>query len=103
MIFERKVDRYRLYAEAAQKWGFKSQLVATCEELAELIVEVAKQFNGKRKDLTKLIDEMADAKIMMEQIECNYDIFDYVELRKIEKLRRLHNLITQEGNSHPVK
>jgi len=103
LILERKADRNILYKKATDKWGFASQLVAACEELGELIVEVAKMYNGKRPDNIKLIDELADVKIMIEQIENNYCIDVEVDIRKLEKLKRLQSIINKEGNSHPVK
>lgn len=81
--------RRDVYSVAREVFGSQAQLIKAVEELSELTVEVAKAVNGKFK-LDNLVDELADVKIMIEQIEYMTGTTDQVENRmatKIEKLR----------------
>lgn len=82
-------ERQEVYKMATDKWGWKNQSIAVIEELAELIVELAKGFNGKRTGLEadlKLIDELADVRIMIEQVEFNTGFRTDVQMRMEQKL-----------------
>lgn len=87
------IQRQEIYGVAAEKWGVKPQMVAAIEELAELIVELAKQFNGKRESYSELIDELADAEIMIEQQKQNFNVENKTIERKDYKIRRLRNIL----------
>lgn len=85
-------ERKEIYKKASDKWGWESQAVAVVEELAELIVELAKVLNGKRKGIeadSKLIDELADVRIMIEQVEFNTGFHADVQMRMEQKLINL--------------
>lgn len=88
-------ERNKVYSGAVSRWGQKSQLIVALEELSELQVEIAKHLNGKREDGLGLIDELADARIMIEQIEQMYDLKDLVENRIYIKVNRLKDIITK--------
>lgn len=83
------MERREIYKRAVKKFGFKAQFLAAIEELAELQVEIAKELNGKRPDITNLIDEVADVKIMIEQIEYMLNIDVSVNARILKKIDKL--------------
>lgn len=97
-------QRTKIYHKASSKWGVESQMIVACEEFAELIVEVAKHLNGKRGiDTSGLIDELADARIMIEQIETHYGASVTVRDRMQYKLKKLNALLDSPGKAHPIK
>lgn len=87
-------DNKKIYQKARAKWGMFSQLAAAVEELSELSVELCKLMNGKRNeqdldDRKLIIDELADAKIMVEQTIYNLDLEKEVDVRMAIKLKKL--------------
>lgn len=92
------LQRIAIYKKASKKWGAQSQLIVALEELSELQVEIAKQLNGKREGIKELIDELADARIMIEQVELNFNCMGDVENRMSEKVLRLNSIL---GKPHP--
>tara|TARA_R110000803_G_scaffold162194_1_gene225837 strand:+ start:32511 stop:32849 length:339 start_codon:yes stop_codon:yes gene_type:complete len=90
-----KNQREQLYKDASNFWGETAQKVAAIEELSELMNEVAKNINGKNKRGTEgMIDELADCRIMIEQLEQMFQVESHVEIRinqKLEKLRKIIN------------
>ena len=97
-------ERWRLYERASNKWGRDPQLIAALEELAELSVEIAKHLNGKRGfDIMGLVDELADASIMMEQVVFIFKCENAVKGRLETKLNKLNDLINQDGDLHSLK
>lgn len=83
-----------IYRRALDRYGIGAQCVVAIEELSELQKEICKQLRGGG-DLNALAEEVADAKIMIEQIVKMFGIKDEAEewrKRKLERLeRRLSN------------
>ena len=84
--------------EIAEYYGAKKQSLQTCEECcAELIQTVDKLTRGETPGrVLSLIEEIADARIMMSQLMCLYgisesEISDQIEeklKRKLESIKR---------------
>jgi hypothetical protein len=90
-------ERNKVYASAVNRFGAKAQLIKCLEEMAELSVEVAKIANGLNQGLFDgLIDEMADASILMEQVQLIYGIGTLVDVRKTTKVEKLKAIISGE-------
>lgn len=82
-----------LYRKAIDRWGYQAQYNMAAEELAELIAALNKYDRG-RVSLVELIDEIADARIMIQQIICMLDINPAeVEAQINVKLSRLKDRI----------
>lgn len=97
-----KLRRRDVYKMALKKWGESSQVVAAIEEFSELSVELAKQYNCKRpRNCPELIDELADASIMLQQMILNFGCDSKVEDRIDFKLDRLKSLLA--GNVEMAK
>jgi NTP pyrophosphatase (non-canonical NTP hydrolase) len=84
---------YDLYARAQIAWGRDAQLAKAAEEFAELAAEVNRVQNDQTT-ANRLLEEMADARIMLEQLETDFtdEAVDDVYERKLEELEeRLPN------------
>lgn len=79
-----------------EKWGLEFQLKVAIEELAELIVELAKygrKINGSTVE--RIAAEVADGYIMLGQITSMFMINDLVAKIKQQKLKRLEKLLSE--------
>ena len=72
----------------ANKYGKESQLRQLQEECAELIVASSKILRKSDKAINNLIEEIADVRVMVEQIEYLYGIKNLVEDKMEYKLQR---------------
>lgn len=76
--------------DAINTYGANAQIVVAVEELSELIKELTKHLRGIG-DVNHISEEMADVKIMLEQLEMifnnRYEIRDW----RGKKIRRLHS------------
>jgi NTP pyrophosphatase (non-canonical NTP hydrolase) len=84
----------KIFKATTAKWGVKHQINAAIEELAELIVELSKELTNKNNgEIHNIIDEIADVKIMIAQLEYNFDIHKEVKSRYKVKLEGLKNKV----------
>lgn len=75
--------------DAIDTYGTDNQLMVAVEELSELQKEICKAFRGMLNEQS-LIEEIADAEIMIEQVMMIYDIKDEdIKTEKKLKLKRL--------------
>lgn len=81
-------ERAEVYTEALKTFGIGSQLVVAVEELSECQKEICKALRGNCNTL-HLIEEVADATIMLEQIRLIYQIDPEVCKCMDEKVARL--------------
>jgi hypothetical protein len=81
-------DEIALYDLAIERWGKPAQLLMVVEECSELIKAVCDRLRERVTVDAYLLDEMADVKIMLAQLE---RMVDPVELERIRqaKLQRL--------------
>jgi len=93
-----------IYADAVNAYGIDSQLNVLQEECAELIVAVSHY--RRFRNIDELVEEMADVKIMLEQIELVMKLSRYIESIKQIKLKRLRERIDgdikQPANIEPI-
>lgn len=71
----------------ANHYGVDSQVLMAIEEMSELTKEICKYKRGN-DNREKLIDEIADVKIMIEQVEYLFKLSKEVNLRVDYKLQR---------------
>lgn len=84
------IERREIYEKAYEKYGESNQFLKALEELAELGVEVAKYANSTiESGDAKIIDEISDVEVQLEQIKMKLNITKDVEERKDYKVRRL--------------
>ena len=82
--------RQQVYEDALDKWGIDAQWGMVHEECLELAMAIHKFRRAKDQDkaMDDIIDEVADVKIMMEQVELYVDM-DKVKERMDFKIERL--------------
>jgi hypothetical protein len=78
----------RLYEKAIEKWGADLQIDCAIEEMSELITELARNRRGRGRR-AHVEEEIADVRIMLEQLEIIYDCAEEVSGRRRAKLERL--------------
>lgn len=71
-------ERKAVYDAALGKWGAKMQATVAIEEMSEVIKEITKMLRGEL-NREHMSEEIADARIMMEQMCQMLNINDSVE------------------------
>jgi len=84
-----------IYAKAQIAWGRDAQLTKAAEEFAELAAEV-NRLQNEQTTLDRLLDEMADARIMLEQLETDFTD-EAVEQAYEEKIAQLDERLPNTG------
>lgn len=74
--------------DAISYYGSDAQIVKAIEELGELTVELARHRNGLGS-VEALREELADAFIMLNQLELIFGDVTEVEISKLERLDRM--------------
>lgn len=86
------MDKNQIYWAAFDKWGLLIQLVVALEELSECQKEICKMLRGKGNS-EHLAEEIADARICLEQVCLFYGLEDEVARQKEAKLQRLRERV----------
>lgn len=75
------------YSRAAMRWGSEAQMAKASEEFSELAAVCARDLNGQA-DGEDLLQELVDARIMMEQIAWHItdEALDDMAREKVEQL-----------------
>lgn len=84
-----------IYKKAISKYGLYAQIDMVFEEMSELQKELCKFKRGK-SNISNIAEEIADVKIMLEQMELAFDIKDKVKSQKDLKIKRLEERIKGE-------
>lgn len=58
-----------IFTEAIELWGEEAQMLMAIEEMAELTDKLTKYMRGRNVKIESLAEEVADVRIMMEQLE----------------------------------
>lgn len=87
-----RADRQSIYCAALELWGGEAQTVMVFEEMAELQKELCKHARGKdnRKEIA---EEIADVRIMLDQMCILHDCAGLADAFQEEKLTRLQGRI----------
>lgn len=87
-------ERQKAYTNAYVRYGESAQIMVALEELSELQKELCKFFrhcsDGSDINIDGIVDETADVRIMLEQIEMIFGIEDCVAKRMDYKINRLN-------------
>jgi NTP pyrophosphatase (non-canonical NTP hydrolase) len=79
------MNEYRnVLIKAVDSWGIDAQLMMAQEECAELIQAISKFFRKKPQATEMVIEELADVKIMIAQLEL---LFDTDEIKKMIEIK----------------
>ena len=93
-------DRKELYAAAADAWGVSAQLTMLAEEAAELTVAALhclRTAKDRKEARQELVSELADVRIMTEQIIYLFELEREVRAVEDFKLGRLHGRVQREN------
>lgn len=90
-----KAHQIELCQTIANHYGLSSQMLMCIEEMSELTKELCKYHRCIGKE-ANIIDEIADVKIMVEQLEYIFGINKEVDARINYKLDRQMRRIDQE-------
>jgi len=82
-----------IYAQALKLFGAQAQINMLMEECAELIVTSNHFMRFGEDRIPELIDELADAEIMIEQVKFALNIQNEVSIQKEIKIERLRKRI----------
>ena len=80
--------RQAILRAAVEKYGSGAQQMKAIEELGELIRALA-----RANDPENIAEEMADVRIMLDQLEIMLDNHEAVRIWELRKLRRLDKLV----------
>ena len=93
------MNREELYNKFIDKYGFDSQLIVAQEEFAELIAAISRyrriwiDKRYEKKCITdNLFEEIADCKIMLEQLIMHFG-WEQIEKHYDNKLKRMENKV----------
>lgn len=81
---------------AVERWGAEAQTRMAAEEMAELVIELCRQLRG-RSSQAAIAEEIADVRIMLDQMELLYDCVGEAAQIKRRKLARLAQRLEREG------
>lgn len=84
-----------IYKSALNKWGKENQTRMMFEEMAELQKELCKEARGE-DNTDAIAEEIADVKIMLEQMIILHNCKDMVEMQMKRKLQRLKERLEGE-------
>ena len=82
------MTRDEILKKALQHYGANSQRIVAIEEMSELTKELCKVSRGE-ENAAHIAEEIADVRIMLDQMEILFDCRKQVELMESEKLERL--------------
>lgn len=92
-------ERAKIYTEALDTYGACAQLVVALEELSEVQKEICKAMRGKT-NILHMVEEVADATIMLEQVRQIFCINEEVCKAMDHKMVRLqHKVHDEKANS----
>lgn len=82
------MTRDEILKNALQHYGANSQRIVAIEEMSELIKELCKVSRGE-ENAAHIAEEIADVRIMLDQMEILFDCRKQVEMIETGKLERL--------------
>ena len=82
------MTRDEILKKALQHYGANLQLIVAIEEMSELTKELCKVSRGE-ENIAHIAEEIADVRIMLDQMEILFDCRKQLELMESEKLKRL--------------
>lgn len=90
-----------VYRRALEVYGRANQLIVANEELGELSKEVCKFLRGIG-DGEKLAEEIADVRIMVEQLEMIFDCSEDVQQVIVDKMERLTHRLDRDEQKKSI-
>ena len=89
------IDVIDLYDRALEKWGMEAQMNVAIEEMSELTKELCKAIRGQGS-IPNISEEIADVKIMLEQLVNMFGCEQAVSSWTDRKLNRLNDRLLDD-------
>lgn len=84
----KRMTRDEILKSAIERYGNTSQLIVAMEEMAELTKELSKFFRGAHNAYA-IAEEIADVRIMLDQLQIMFDCAGNVKMYDADKVERL--------------
>lgn len=91
------MNRIGIYEQALKTYGTQHQCAKAIEELCEVVHQLSRMLQGDAGNLYHLAEEVADARIMLDQMELAFDLSDMIREWDERKLRRLQGMVEEHG------
>lgn len=89
--------RHNMYLDAIDKWGEHFQILMAIEEMSELIqILIHSERKNRVVKYREVASEIADVKIMLEQLETVFSCSDLVTKEMQSKLLKLKKMLEAE-------
>lgn len=82
------MTRDEILKNALSHYGGNMQMIVAIEEMSELIKELCKVFRGSENS-AHIAEEIADVRIMLDQLQIMFDCSGKVEIYEAAKVERL--------------
>lgn len=82
------MERNEIFRSAIARYGEKAQMIIAMEEMAELTKELSKFLRGAHNE-DAIAEEIADVRIMLDQIEIMFDCAGAAAAYQEDKVDRL--------------
>lgn len=82
------MTRDEILKNALSHYGGNMQMIVAIEEMSELIKELCKVFRGSESS-AHIAEEIADVRIMLDQLQIMFDCSGKVEMYEAAKVERL--------------
>lgn len=84
-----------IFREAIDQYGIDAQIFMAMEEMAELQKELCKNRRGK-ENADEIAEEIADVRIMLDQMAIYFEVSDRAEECRKEKVERLRRRLEEQ-------
>lgn len=91
------IDKYAIYIKALDTYGAQAQTLMCFEEMSELQKELCKYERGE-DNVEHIAEEIADVRIMLDQMELLHGCAGLAANYKTAKLERLLNRLEEAKN-----
>lgn len=86
-----------LYQRCVNKWGELAQVHMAVEEASEFIQACTKAMRRWDRNKEGLAEEIADLRLMLDQMEYIYDLGPAIADWRLKKIDRLEKLLAEEA------
>lgn len=90
----KRMTKDEILKSAIERYGNTSQLIVAMEEMAELTKELSKFFRGAHNEYA-IAEEIADVRIMLDQIEIMFDCAGAAAVYREAKVERLRKRLEE--------
>ena len=91
------MNRIGIYERALEVYGTQHQCTKAIEELCEVVHQLSRMLQGDVGNLYHLAEEIADARIMLDQMELAFDLTEEIREWGERKLTRLQRMVEDHG------